>query len=299
MPKYEVSTNLQDGYGPGAKFLGDFFISRCQIVPLFADSPVMANSPDSPRPPTPTGCVAFERGVVEDGSAAAQLARHLRSTAACSIRSPAAGCWVRHRAVSSSLEPVEAAGLLSRQHTGAGLRDATIGESASPPAATWATSPPLDFALLPGGGLRRPGAATSTRLRAWRLFLEAGAWRRTTGSATRCSTSTAARRLPPPALLHRAHSHNAWAWCYRGQAAEGIGENAEARHCYQRRRARPAGEEETDARTVSTPFERLSGVSRLVFTFGRYAALTETAIRPSCPIAPRARVPHPPWMRSK
>ena len=41
---------------------------------------------------------------------------------------------------------------------------------------------------------------------------------------------------------------NAWAWCYRGQAAEGIGENAEARHCYQRAvELDPAGEEDTDA----------------------------------------------------
>ena len=27
---------------------------------------------------------------------------------------------------------------------------------------------------------------------------------------------------------------NAWAWCFRGQAAEAMGEPAEARDCYQR-----------------------------------------------------------------
>jgi Flp pilus assembly protein TadD len=41
---------------------------------------------------------------------------------------------------------------------------------------------------------------------------------------------------------------NAWAWCYRGRAAEAIGENDEARSCYERSvELAPAGEDATDA----------------------------------------------------
>jgi Flp pilus assembly protein TadD len=42
---------------------------------------------------------------------------------------------------------------------------------------------------------------------------------------------------------------NAWAWSWRGQAAEGIGELGEAARCYRRAlRLEQAGSYETDAR---------------------------------------------------
>lgn len=41
-----------------------------------------------------------------------------------------------------------------------------------------------------------------------------------------CRSPVSSRTLLTPA--------NAWAWCFRGQAAEAMGEPAEARDCYQR-----------------------------------------------------------------
>ena len=41
---------------------------------------------------------------------------------------------------------------------------------------------------------------------------------------------------------------NAWAWCFRGQAAEAMGEPAEARDCYARALENEREDLETDAR---------------------------------------------------
>ena len=50
---------------------------------------------------------------------------------------------------------------------------------------------------------------------------------------------------------------NAWAWCFRGRAAEALGETTEARHCYARAvELERAGEDETDAA------ERLDALTR-------------------------------------
>jgi tetratricopeptide (TPR) repeat protein len=102
--------------------------------------------------------------------------------------------------------------------------------------------------VFPGGGVRRRGDLDEAE-RLWRLCLEAG------GLEAHYGLGYTLLDLERP---HDAYRHlryyteitpaNAWAWCYRGRAAEAIGENDEARNCYERAvELAPAGEDATDA----------------------------------------------------
>jgi tetratricopeptide (TPR) repeat protein len=201
----------------------------------------------------PTGCAPFELGVVEDGQP--QRNWHVISEHCRLLYSEPGGRLLGFdsRSVSElDLDALEAEGLFEGPRFDVpvlGLRDATIGEICLAARGYLGDEPTLDVAYFRAAVSAGSRGDLDEAEQAWRLCLEAGAMEAHYG------LGYTLLELERP---HEGYRHlrfytdltptNAWAWCYRGRAAEGIGENAEARHCYQRTlELDPAGEEETDA----------------------------------------------------
>ena len=205
------------------------------------------------RDPDADWLCAFELGVVEDGQP--QRNWHVISEHCRLLYSEPGGRLLGFdtRAVSElDLDALEAEGLFEGPRFDVpvlGLRDATIGEICLATRGYLGDEPTLDVAYFRAAVSAGARGDLDEAEQSWRLCLEAGAMEAHYG----LGYTLLALERPHEAYRHlRFYTEltptNAWAWCYRGQAAEGIGENAEARHCYHRAvELDPAGEEETDA----------------------------------------------------
>ncbi len=176
------------------------------------------------------------------------------AAAGCSIRSPAAGCSASTPVSVSELDldALEAEGLFGGPRFEVpvlGLREATIGEICLAARRFLGDEPSLDIAYFKSAVAAGSRGDLDEAEESWRLCLEAG------GMEAHYGLGYTLLELERP---HDAYGHlrfytevtpaNAWAWCFRGQAAEAIGETTEARHCYERAvELEPVCDLETDA----------------------------------------------------
>ena len=205
------------------------------------------------RDPDADWLAAYEYGVVEDGQP--QRNWHVISEHCRLLHSEPGGRLLGFdtRAFSElDSATLDAEGLFDRPRfdvPALGLRGASIGEICLAARSFLGDEPSLDIAYF------RTAVAAGARdeleqaEESWRLCLEAG------GMEAHFGLGYTLLDLGRP---HDAYRHlrfyteltpsNAWGWCYRGRAAEAIGEPAEARGCYERAVAlEPVCDLETDA----------------------------------------------------
>ena len=205
------------------------------------------------RDPDADWLAAYELGVVEDGQPVRNW--HVISEHCRLLYSEPGGRLLGFdtRAFSElDLYRLEAEGLFDGPRFDVpvlGLREATIGEICLAARGYLGDEPTLDIAYFKGAAAAGARGDLDEAERCWRLCLEAGAMEAHYG------LGYTLLELDRP---HDAYRHlryyteltpsNAWAWCYRGQAVETMGDSVEARQCYERAvELEPADEPETDA----------------------------------------------------
>ncbi len=189
------------------------------------------------RDPAPDWLAAYELGVVEDGQPERNW--HIISEHCRLLYSEPGGRLLGFDTRSFAeldAERLEAEGLFEGPRFDVpmlGLRDATIGEICLAARSYLGEEPSLDIAYFDSAVAAGSAGNLEEAIEQWRLCLEAG------GMEAHYGLGYTLLSLDRPHDAYRylryyteLTSANAWAWCFRGQAAEAMGELSEARDCY-------------------------------------------------------------------
>jgi len=205
---------------------------------------------------------AYEFGVVEDGQPECNwhvISAHCRLL----FDRPGGRLLGFDLGEFSALEPelLEAEGLFDTPRFDVptlGLRRATVGEVSLAARAHLGDEPTVDQAFFQSAVSAGEAGDLAKAEYWWRLCLEAGALEAHYG----LGYTLLDRDRPREAYGHLRYytettPANPWAWCYRGRAAEALGERTEARRCYERAVALERSDWNTDAAS------RLEGLDSL------------------------------------
>ena len=191
------------------------------------------------RDPTPDWLAAYELGVVEDGQPERNW--HIISEHCRLLYSEPGGRLLGFDTRSFGdldAERLDAEGLFEGPTFDVptlGLANATIGEICLAVRSYLGEEPSLDIAYFNSAVAAGAAGNLEEAIEQWRLCLEAG------GMEAHYGLGYTLLSLDRPQDAYRYLRYyteltpaTAWAWCFRGQAAEAMGEPAEARDCYQR-----------------------------------------------------------------